>query len=148
VVRARKNIPDPRLAFVWIFGRKDLAEDIFFTNPSGGHHDHRFRGRCPSHSHMSNENICNTCSALQECKKRDGQRHQRCLILASDPDISVIRIATALKLTSWSIAFFEHWVLTTESTHTFRDKPGQRLGSWRATCIAHKIHFHRALVAR
>ena len=41
-----------------------------------------------------------------------------------------------------------HWVLTTESTHTFRDKPGQRLGSWRATCIAHKIHFHRALVAK
>jgi hypothetical protein len=79
---------------------KDLA-DIFFTNPSGGHHDHRFRGRGPSHSHMSNEDICDTCSALQECKKRDGQRHQRCLILASDPDISVI--ATALKLTSWSI---------------------------------------------
>ena len=83
---------------------KDLA-DILFTNPSGGHHDHRFRGRGPSHSHMSNENICDTCSTLQECKKRDGQRHQRCLILASDPDISVI--ATALKLTSWSIAFFE-----------------------------------------
>ena len=63
---------------------KDLA-DILFANPSGGHHDHRFRGRGPSHSHMSNENICDTCSALQECKKRDGQRHQRCLILASGP---------------------------------------------------------------
>ena len=66
---------------------KDLA-DILFTNPSGGHHDHRFRGRGPSHSHMSNENICDTCSALQECKNRDGQRHERCLILASDPGIS------------------------------------------------------------
>ena len=83
---------------------KDLA-DNFFHEPFGWHHNHRIRGRGPSHSHRSNETICDICSSLQDSKKRDGQRHQRCLILASDPDISVI--ATALKLTSWSIAFFE-----------------------------------------
>ena len=41
-----------------------------------------------------------------------------------------------------------HWVLTTESIHTFRDDLRQRLGSRRASFIAHKIHFHRALVAK
>jgi hypothetical protein len=37
VVKARKISPTRIRLDLW----KDLA-DIFFTNPSGGHHDHRF----------------------------------------------------------------------------------------------------------
>ena len=54
---------------------------------------------------MSNETICDICSALQECKNVMFSDISAVSSWPADPDISVI--ATALKLTSWSIAFFE-----------------------------------------